>query len=90
MPPDWVLGDQGTLADSYLLAALAALSRGSSVTDAASDAGVDRTTVHRWMRSNHEFRAGINRARLELATSVRRRVQIRAVPPAGSVAEGSA
>ena len=32
----------------------------------------------------------LNRARLELATSVRRRVQIRAVPPTGSVAEGSA
>jgi len=32
----------------------------------------------------------LNRARLELATSVRRRAQIRAVPPAGSVAEGSA
>ena len=32
----------------------------------------------------------LNRARLELATSVRRRVQIHAVPPAGSVAEGSA
>ena len=32
----------------------------------------------------------LNRARLELATSVRRRVQIRAVPPAGSMAEGSA
>jgi len=31
----------------------------------------------------------LNRARLELATSVRRRVQIRAVPPAGSIAEGS-
>ena len=32
----------------------------------------------------------LNRARLELATSVRRRVQIRAVPPEGSMAEGSA
>ena len=32
----------------------------------------------------------LNRARLELATSVRRRVQIRAVPPAGNVVEGSA
>ena len=31
----------------------------------------------------------LNRARLELATSVRRRVQIRAVPPEG-VVEGSA
>jgi len=32
----------------------------------------------------------LNRARLELATSVRRRVDIRAVPPEGSMAEGSA
>ena len=32
----------------------------------------------------------LNRARLELATSVRRRVQIRAVPPEGTMAEGSA
>jgi RNA polymerase sigma-70 factor (ECF subfamily) len=32
----------------------------------------------------------LNRARLELATAVRRRVQIRAVPPQGGFAEGSA
>ena len=32
----------------------------------------------------------LNRARLELATSVRRRAKIRAVPPEGSMAEGSA
>jgi RNA polymerase sigma-70 factor (ECF subfamily) len=32
----------------------------------------------------------LNRARLELATTVRRRVDIRAVPPEGSMAEGSA
>jgi RNA polymerase sigma-70 factor (ECF subfamily) len=32
----------------------------------------------------------LNRARLELAAAVRRRMQIRAVPPAGSIAEGSA
>ena len=32
----------------------------------------------------------LNRARLELASSVRRRVQIRAVPPESSLAGGSA
>jgi DNA-directed RNA polymerase specialized sigma24 family protein len=32
----------------------------------------------------------LNRARLELATSVRRRVQIRVVPDEGGMAEGSA
>ena len=32
----------------------------------------------------------LNRARLELATAVRRRVQIRAVPPQGGLVEGSA
>jgi len=32
----------------------------------------------------------LNRARLELATAVRRRLQIRAVPPAGEVTEGEA
>jgi DNA-directed RNA polymerase specialized sigma24 family protein len=32
----------------------------------------------------------LNRARLELAASVRRRTQIRAVPPGGEFAEGGA
>jgi RNA polymerase sigma-70 factor (ECF subfamily) len=35
------------------------------------------------------IKSRLNRARLELATAVRRRLQIRAVPPAGGIAEGS-
>lgn len=37
--------------------ALACLAGGSSVTDAAEGAGVDRTTVHRWLREDVVFQA---------------------------------
>jgi hypothetical protein len=46
--------------------ALAALLAGSTVTAAADAEGVDRTTVHRWLRSDYDFQAAMNRARREL------------------------
>jgi hypothetical protein len=46
--------------------ALAALLAGSTVTAAADAEGVDRTTVHRWLRSDCDIQAAMNRARREL------------------------
>jgi len=46
--------------------ALAVLLTGKPVTDAAAAAGVDRTTVHRWLKEDFGFQAALNRARREL------------------------
>jgi hypothetical protein len=46
--------------------AIAALLMGKPVTDAASAAGVDRTTVHRWLREDIGFQVAFNRSRREL------------------------
>ncbi len=43
--------------------ALTALLTGQTVTQAAAAAGVDRTAVHRWLRSNDAFRAALDEAR---------------------------
>ncbi|MBM4071154.1 MAG: hypothetical protein FJ271_19795 [Planctomycetes bacterium] len=48
------------------LTALAALLAGKSVTDAASESVVDRTTVHRWLREDFDFIAAYNGGRQEI------------------------
>ncbi len=48
---------------------LTALLMGTSVTAAASDAGIARQTVHRWLANDPEFIAAYNRGRHELANS---------------------
>lgn len=50
--------------------ALAVLALGQSVSDAARAAGVDRTTVHRWLHSDPLFSAEYNAARLEMIHTV--------------------
>lgn len=45
---------------------LAALLAGNTITDAATAAGVERVTVHRWMREDFCFQAALNRTRREL------------------------
>src|SRR3954467_9423926 len=51
--------------------AVAALSGGSSVTDAARAAGVDRSTVYRWLDQSPEFVAELNRYRREQRDALR-------------------
>lgn len=51
--------------------ALAALLSGSTVTRAAELVGVDRTTVHRWLRDDWTFQAALNRARREFRDGLR-------------------
>ena len=45
--------------------ALESLLRGSTATEAARTAGVDRRTLFRWLRSDTEFQAAMNRGRRE-------------------------
>ena len=42
-----------------------ALAQGKSVSAAARDAGIHRTTVHLWMRDEPEFKAAVHRAKRE-------------------------
>jgi hypothetical protein len=48
---------------STQITALEALLSGRSITDAAQVAGVSRTTLHRWLKDDFEFRAELNLAR---------------------------
>jgi hypothetical protein len=52
--------------------ALEALLSGKSVVDAAAAAGVDRTTVHRWLRDNAAFVSEYQTNRAELVGHIRR------------------
>ena len=47
-------------------AALEALASGATVTAAAATAGVNRVTVHRWLREDFSFQAALNQTRLDL------------------------
>ena len=46
--------------------AIASLVAGNTITAAAEEAGIDRTTLHRWIREDFEFQARLNGARREL------------------------
>jgi hypothetical protein len=65
--------------------AIAALLAGRTVTDAAADAGVDRATVHRWLRENFGFQAAVNAGRRELRKGVQVRLERLAEKAAGCV-----
>lgn len=53
------------------LAAIAALVGGASVTDAAGRAGIDRTTLHRWMSGDAAFVATLNLTKREALDAIR-------------------
>ncbi len=48
------------------LTALEALNAGATVTAAAAGAGVNRVTLHRWLRDDFAFQAAFNQARRDL------------------------
>jgi hypothetical protein len=50
--------------------ALAALLGGATITAVADSAGVDRTTVHRWLRDDPGFQAAYNALRRDLRREV--------------------
>ncbi len=49
---------------------IAALATGTSVNTAARDAGVDFTTVYRWLRTEPKFRAAVISAQREFVASL--------------------
>jgi len=54
--------------------ALVALLGGARITAAAEASGVDRTTVHRWLREDWHFQAALNRGRRELKDAIEARL----------------
>ncbi|MCP4444637.1 MAG: hypothetical protein GY811_04730 [Myxococcales bacterium] len=63
--------------------ALHLLVGGMSVSKAAEEVGVDRSTLHRWLRDDWAFKAAVNGARIEL----QRAVQLRLAQVASSATE---
>ncbi len=66
--------------------ALASLLAGKTVTTAAADAGIDRTTLHRWLKSDFAFQASLNRGRRELRDAMQARL-LALAEKAGGVVE---
>ena len=64
------------------ITAVEALLAGKTVTDAAAAAGVDRATVHRWLREDYPFQAAINAGRRELRDATYGRLERLAVKAA--------
>lgn len=54
--------------------ALAALLGGATITSAAEAAGVDRTTLHRWLREDFSFQAAYNGLRCDLRREIEARL----------------
>jgi hypothetical protein len=65
--------------------ALAALSEGQTIRDAATAAGIHRVTLGRWLKTDPAFRAGYNAWREELINSTRGRLLHTAVLAAAVV-----
>ena len=67
------------------LDALEALGAGATVTEAARQAGVDRTTVHRWLRDSFSFQAAWNRLRRDMERETEARIERLAQEALGAV-----
>jgi hypothetical protein len=68
-----------TATDSKLsakqISVIDSLIAGSSVTDAAKATGIDRSTVHRWFKSDAQFVAEHNQIRVELVQAQREKLR---------------
>ena len=56
------------------IAALERLLAGETVTATAEAVGIDRSTLHRWLREDYVFQARLNQAKRELADATRARL----------------
>lgn len=65
---------------------LTALLAGSTITDAAKQAVVDRTSIHRWLKKDWKFQAALNRGQRELKDAVNARLLHMAHQAADTVA----
>ena len=66
--------DKATLSQTQEIA-IAALIRGATVTEAATEAGVSRQTVSEWKHHDPEFIAALNRSRYEVWHQVEDRLR---------------
>lgn len=57
------------------LKAIEALLSGSSLVDAAACAGVDRSTLSRWLKTDFDFQAELNRGRADIQRTYRTRLE---------------
>ncbi len=64
----------GSQVDAVQVQVLAFLLEGRSITESAAAAGVDRTTVHRWLKDDFNFRAGFNRGKKQLQAETETRL----------------
>lgn len=71
----------------HQIAVLESLLTGATVTKAAATVGVDRTTVHRWIRSDPVFLASLNEGKRELWESIGRQMLYVARAAADTVLE---
>jgi hypothetical protein len=58
---------------------------GQSITDAAKAAGLDRGTIHRWMRINFRFQSRLDQARLRVREELHDRIMTLAMQCLGTV-----
>jgi AcrR family transcriptional regulator len=56
-------------------AVIGAILGGMTVTDAAKRAGVDRTTIYVWLKSDTHFQAELNRAKQEQVDAMRAQIR---------------
>jgi hypothetical protein len=73
-PHNATLSEERTVSPAQA-GALAVLAAGQSISQAASAAKVDRTTVHRWLNSDPVFIAEYNAAKMEMAETLRSEVR---------------
>jgi len=57
------------------LKAIESLLSGSSLVDTAATAGVDRSTLSRWMKTDFEFQAALNQGREDLQSAYSARLE---------------
>jgi hypothetical protein len=84
------MGENWTELDSFTLSAaqasvIGALAAGRKVSDAAEQAGVDRTTVYVWMKNDADFVAELNRARWEYREQLRAGLETLATEAVGTL-----
>jgi hypothetical protein len=61
------------------IAAIAAITSGATITEAASKARIDRSTIHLWLRQDAVFVAELNRAKLDQVQLVKDELRALAV-----------
>lgn len=75
-----------TLAPQQMLA-IEALLTGETITSTAESVGVDRTTVHRWLKEDFEFQATLNAHRREMWEGIQAGLWIAAAKAVEAVTE---